>query len=101
MPNERYHKTGKHFFNQPRQDAKIEINEKFKDIKNLPTEVIKPITLGQILAKIKRVLSDQNLDLMKILEYHDKLKTGNYFRIFIIIKMFRGDHHDPVFLYFK
>ena len=100
IPNERYHKTGKHFFSQPTLDGKIENTEKFKEIKS---EILKPITLSQIVAKIKKNLADQNLDLTKILDYHDKSKTG----IFIILQCFffilflnnRNDNYDSVFLY--
>ncbi len=86
MPNERYSKTGRHFFNQPKLEKKLEINEKLKEMKN-QQEINKPITLSQIIGKIKKNSMDQGFDLMKILEDHDKAKTGKKIKKYGILLM--------------
>lgn len=58
----------------------MEINEKLKEMKNFQ-ELNKPTSMGQIVSKIKKNLGDFNIDLLKILEDHDKTKTGFYFKI--------------------
>ena len=90
MPNERYSKTGRHFFNQPKLEKKLEINEKLKEMKN-QQEINKPITLSQIIAKIKKNSTDQGFDLMKIFEDHDKTKTGRKFNLIFIDEFCRSD----------
>ena len=44
-------------------------------------EVNKQITVPQIIVKIKKSAADQGLDLLRVFEDHDKLKSGFYINI--------------------
>lgn len=59
-------------------ETKFEINEKLKEMRNFH-EINKPTTLSQTFAKIKKIVGDQGIDLLRILEDHDKTKAGKYY----------------------